>query len=85
MMNILQILLITTVSINMSSASPPKSIELTSTNYREWIDYIRPSDSENKLLAISWRNKFMPAVEEAKLLDRPILLWAMNGNPCGET
>lgn len=85
MIKTLKILLITSLAINISSAAPPKSIELTSTNYREWIDYIRPSDDEDKWREISWRNKFMPAVEEAKKLDRPILLWAMNGNPCGET
>ena len=66
-------------------AAPPKSIEPTVNNYREWIDYIRPSDSEEKWQAIAWRNNLMPAVEEAKKLDRPILLWTMNGNPCGET
>jgi hypothetical protein len=68
-----------------SFAAPPKSTELTANNYREWIEYIRPSGDESKWQEIAWRNKMMPAVEEAKKLDRPILLWAMNGNPCGET
>lgn len=66
-------------------AAPPKSTELTANNYREWIEYIRPSGDEVKWQDIAWRNKMMPAVKEAKKLDRPILLWAMNVNPCGET
>ena len=63
----------------------PESQELAVSNYREWSDYIRPSANEDEWRKIAWRNKFMRAVEEAKKLDRPVLLWAMNGNPCGET
>ena len=68
-----------------SLIAAPDQNELTAANYQEWINYIRPSESEEKWRKIAWRNKLMPAVEEAKKLDRPILLWAMNGNPCGET
>jgi hypothetical protein len=85
MVKTLKILLITSLAINILSAAPPKNIEPTATNYRDWINYIRPSDNEDKWREISWRNKLMPAVEEATQIDRPILLWAMNGNPCGET
>lgn len=66
-------------------AAAPASQELTATNYREWMNYIRPSEDETSWQKIAWRNRLMPAVEEAKRLNRPILLWAMNGNPCGET
>ena len=34
---------------------------------------------------IGWRNEFWPAVEEARRLGRPILLWTMNGHPLGCT
>lgn len=67
------------------AAAPPRDITPTAANYRSWIDYIRPSADEEKWRAIAWRNRLMPAVEEAKKLDRPVLLWAMNGNPSGET
>ncbi|BDS08166.1 hypothetical protein NT6N_32060 [Oceaniferula spumae] len=67
------------------AAPAPASQELSLKNYREWMQHIRPSGDELKWREIAWRNKLMPAVEEAKKLDRPILLWAMNGNPCGET
>ena len=84
-MNILRTILFASLAITASFAAPPKNIEITVANYRDWIEYIRPSDGEEKWRAIAWRNKLMPAVEEAKKLDRPILLWTMNGNPCGET
>ena len=63
----------------------PTNTSPTMDNFREWVSYIRPGEEENAWREIPWRNEFMPAVNEAKALDRPILLWAMNGNPCGET
>ncbi len=63
----------------------PSSTTPTLDNFREWVSYIRPEGDEDAWREIPWRNNFIPAVEEAKALDRPILLWAMNGNPCGET
>jgi len=67
------------------AAAVPDTQEIGIKNYRAWMQYIRPSGDELKWRQIAWRNKLMPAVEEAKRLDRPVLLWAMNGNPCGET
>ncbi len=78
-------LLITFIGLTTAAKPAPSSQELTESNYRDWLKYIRPSDSEDGWRKISWRNNLMPAVAEAKKLDRPILLWAMNGNPCGET
>lgn len=84
-MKMLITLFISTLTISFSNGVPPSEIKPSSSNYRAWIEYIRPSEKEAKWQNISWRNKLMPAVEEAKKLNRPILLWAMNGNPCGET
>jgi len=78
-------LFISLIGLATAAKSTPSTQELTESNYRDWLKYIRPSDSEEGWRKISWRNKLMPAVAEAKKLDRPILLWAMNGNPCGET
>jgi len=71
--------------ISANAAPAPSSQELSLKNYRAWMEYIRPTGDDLKWREIAWRNKLMPAVEEAKKLDRPVLLWAMNGNPCGET
>ena len=54
-------------------------------NYAEIRDAIRPSEEENSWKKIGWRNAFWPAVQEARELGRPILLWTMNGHPLGCT
>lgn len=73
------------ISLAGSVVAAPAIQELTAENYREWMEHVRPSDKETQWRQISWRNKLMPAVAEARKLNRPVLLWAMNGNPCGET
>ena len=54
-------------------------------NYQELLTFIQPSASEAAYREIGWRNKFWPAVQEAKRLGRPILFWTMNGHPLGCT
>lgn len=58
---------------------------LTNDNLGEWIDFIRPSTEELGWRAVRWHRRLAEAAEEAEKLNRPILLWAMNGHPCGET
>ena len=72
-------------SLSFAGAETPAKQKVDLDNFLDWISYIRPSDKEDEWKKIAWRNRLMPAVKEAKELDRPILLWAMNGNPCGET
>ena len=50
-----------------------------------WLNFIRPSKKELAYEQFGWRNRFWPAVEEARRLGRPILLWTMNGHPLGCT
>lgn len=59
--------------------------EVTAGNLDEWIQFIRPSAEELGWQAVRWHSSLSEAAEEAKALQRPILLWAMNGHPCGET
>ncbi len=54
-------------------------------NYEHWLKFIQPDAREQAYKEINWRNKFWPAVLEAKKLGRPILLWTMNGHPLGCT
>ncbi len=84
-MKLALIFLCSAVAANFCIAAPPASIEPSGANYRQWIQYIRPVEGEEHWKSIAWKNNFMPAIEEAKKLDRPVLLWTMNGNPCGET
>jgi len=64
---------------------PPDVPVLTEANLRKWIDYIRPSDDDKKWERLEWRTELGAAVQEAKALQRPILLWTMNGHPLGCT
>ena len=58
---------------------------LTDENLPQWRDFIRPSEDELKWRSVRWHQHLSEAAEEAKVLQRPILLWTMNGHPCGET
>lgn len=54
-------------------------------NFKKWLEFIQPAKSELQYEKIGWRGAFWPAVQEAKKLGRPILLWTMNGHPLGCT
>lgn len=54
-------------------------------NYQQWLKFIQPDAKEQAYKEIDWRNQFWPAVQEAKILGRPILFWIMNGHPLGCT
>jgi len=58
---------------------------LNDANLNEWLTFLRPQKDELKWREIRWHNNLADAAEEARRLKRPILLWTMNGNPCGET
>lgn len=58
---------------------------LSASNYRKWIDELWPSKEELKWRKIRWHRELSEAAKEARRLKRPILLWTMNGHPCGET
>jgi hypothetical protein len=55
----------------------------TAKDYVEWSAKIEPDQKELAYLRVGWRGKFWPAVEEARELGRPLLLWTMNGHPLG--
>ena len=54
-------------------------------NYKQWFDLVRPTEEETKWEKLGWRTDLAAAAQEAKSLQRPILLWTMNGHPCGHT
>ena len=60
--------------------APP---EVNAKTFKTALDLIRPSDEELKFRKIGWRSDFAAAVEEAKALQRPILLWSDQGHPLG--
>jgi len=66
-------------------AQAPDSLVPGPDNLDPWLAFIRPTADERRYEEIGWRNSFWPAVQEAKELGRPILLWTMNGHPLGCT
>jgi hypothetical protein len=64
------------------SPEPPAP---TAKDYRQWQQTIEPDAIELGYEALPWRNRFWPAIEEARKLGRPVLLWTMNGHPLGCT
>ena len=57
--------------------------KLTDKSFAPWRDLILPTPEEAAWLRIGWRGQLRTAMRDADRLDRPILLWAMNGHPLG--
>lgn len=73
------------------SAEPAKSPapagtdlpKLDDKNYKAIVDLTRPSADELRWKDVGWGNDLMTSVAQAKMLQRPILLWSDQGNPLG--
>lgn len=65
------------------AASPCWSQE--STSCAEAREFVVPDLDELAAETIPWRTTFRQGALEADALDRPVLLWAMNGHPLGCT
>ncbi|MCW8132382.1 MAG: hypothetical protein KIS92_18690 [Planctomycetota bacterium] len=61
----------------------PEIPALDDASYKKWVDQVLPSPDLLKWKKIPWRADFAAAIEEAKALQRPILLWSDQGNPLG--
>lgn len=82
----LRSLLCSSVLCGLAAAQDPSSdLTPTRTNLDALHARIVPQDQDQDFLAIPWRAALWPALEEARGLDRPVLLWAMNGHPLGCT
>lgn len=68
-----------------AAEDPSSDLTLTRANLDALHARIVPQDQDQDFLAIPWRAALWPALEEARGLDRPVLLWAMNGHPLGCT
>lgn len=74
-------------SVHGQSAGPPGAEngvpQLNHQTYEQWLRYILPDEDANAWRKISWRTTLWEALQEARKTQRPILLWTMNGHPCG--
>ena len=68
-----------------SAQTSSRSAELTEATFPAVLASILPKPSEDQWRRISWRPDLSAALREAREKDKPILLWAMNGQPCGMT
>ena len=59
--------------------------DLTDTNFSEWRDLIRTKDSELLWQQLPWAPSFHAGLAQAAELNKPLLLWVMNGHPMGCT
>ncbi len=57
--------------------------KLTDESFAKWRDLILPTAEESAWLRIGWRGQLRTAMRDADRLDKPIILWAMNGHPLG--
>lgn len=62
------------------AAPAPLTAELAA-----WRDHILPRPEELAWQGIAWRPSFAEGLRDADRLDRPLLLWVMNGHPLGCT
>ena len=54
-------------------------------SYKGVLEFILPTAEDAAWERLGWRTELYSAAQEAKALNRPVLLWAMNGHPCGLT
>ena len=49
------------------------------------LEHVVPAPEELAWRSIPWRPTLADGMRDAAKLDRPVLLWAMNGHPLGST
>ena len=75
-----------TGATNAKSEKPSVTpTRLDDSTYEHWLEYIRPKAEELEWMKVDWRPFFWKAVIEAQQKDKPMLIYAMTGNPCGFT
>jgi hypothetical protein len=57
--------------------------ELNDHSFARWREYIIPKGDELAYEQIAWKLSFWEGVIAAQREDKPILLYAMTGHPCG--
>ena len=83
-MKTLSLLLVTlSVGSMIRAESPPEALSWQ--NYREVKSMILPSEQEESWKTIGWHSSLETAFIEAAESRKPVLIWAMNGDPLGCT
>ena len=78
----LSVLLLVAAAAAQSKTRPDK---LSEKSFAAALAAILPDPAENQWRKIAWWPDLSDAIVEARKHKKPILLWAMNGHPCGMT
>ena len=73
------------VSLVPAQEKITRSLKLTETSYASIRKSILMRPSEEQWEKVPWRPNLAVAIAEGREMDKPILLWMMNGHPCGMT
>ena len=64
-----------------AAGRPDDDLRLNESTFARWREFIPPKKTELAYRQVDWRPSLWDAVLEAQRANKPILLWAMNGNP----
>ncbi|MEM7697320.1 MAG: hypothetical protein AAF236_02820 [Verrucomicrobiota bacterium] len=67
------------------SATSEELPELNWRNFESILERVVPQEEELRYENIEWRETLSLAIAEAAEVGKPVLVWAMNGDPCGFT
>ena len=68
---------------SLLAATPPQ--EPKAFDFAQQLAAILPAGDELAWRSVPWRAEFRTALVEASQAGKPVLLWAMNGHPLGQT
>lgn len=63
----------------------PEVAPVDPASFDELHEFVRPSADEMRWSEIPWETDLWAARRKAAQVDKPLYLWAMNGNPLGCT
>lgn len=70
------------VTVAPNIMRPP---DITDRNFAQWFQFLVPKPQEMVWKQIPWRTSLWRATVEAQRVDRPVMLFLMNGHPLGTT
>ena len=71
--------------LSLNAQENARTMELNEATYSRIREAILLKPSEAEWEQIPWQPDLGQAILEARKQDKPILLWMMNGHPCGMT
>ncbi len=71
--------------VAVDSLAQQTVLRLSTANLQQWKADIEPDARESSYLRIPWLESFLKGMREAKQLDKPVMLFIMNGHPLGCT